>query len=155
MLLLPNINIQNINSLLSDAKLGAHLAAYISVLIIGVFEDCIEYLFVQRVHKTGDSEVENYIRRVIGDRFKNPEYSKISGLLKEFSEEYQKKFKARIAPDGSEATALESILGNKNSLAHVGTVKLQMTIREVDEYYQRLIPILEAVEYTLKQLSYY
>jgi len=133
-----------------DAKLGAHLAAYIAVLIIGVLEDCIEYLFSQRVHKTGDSEVENYIVKVIGDRFKNPNYGKISGLLGEFSDEYQKKFKARIASNGSEIISLDSLLSNKNSLAHMGTVKLQMTITEVNEYYQRLIPILEAVDYALK-----
>jgi len=130
----------------SDEKVGAHLAAYITVLISGVFEDCIEHLFTQRVHKTGDNEVESYVVKVIGERFRNPDYGVVSGLLKEFSPEYQQRFKDKVAHDGREATALESILGNKNSLAHIGTAKLEISIREADQYFHRVLPILEAIE---------
>lgn len=137
----------------SDEKVGAHLAAYITILIIGVFEDCIEHLFTQRVHKTGDVEVESYVVKVIGDRFRNPDYGAISGLLKEFSPEYQQKFRDKIAYDGKEATALESILSNKNSLAHCGTAKLEISIKEADEYFRRVIPILETIENILAQES--
>ena len=133
----------------SNEKLGAHLAAYISVLIVGVMEDCIEHLIAQRVGKTGDREIANYIRKVLGERFRNPEYGSISGLLKEFSEEYQQRFRQKIPHDGSESTALASIVGNKNSLAHVGIEKLQMSVDDVDSYYHRIIPILEVLEQIL------
>lgn len=130
----------------NDDKLGAHLAAYITILIIGVFEDCVEYLFTQRVRKTGDEQVENYVVKVISDRFKNPDHGAISGLLKEFSTNYQGQFKNEIAHDGKEATALESLLSNKNSLAHIGITNLVMSIKEVEEYFRRAIPILETLE---------
>ncbi len=129
-----------------DAKLGAHLAAYISVLILGVFEDCTEHLVIQRVGKTGDNEIGNYVNKVIGERFRNPDYGSISGLLGEFSTEYKAKFKKKIAHNGTEAVALQAIVDNKNSLAHVGTEKLQMTVSDVDGYYHRIIPILETLE---------
>lgn len=129
-----------------DDQVSAHFAAYITVLIMGVFEDCIEHLFAQRAHKAGDKEVGNYVVKVIGDRFKNPDYGAISGLLKEFSPDYQQKFKGKIAYSGKEATALESILGNKNSLAHAGTAKLEISIKEAEEYYLRALPILETLE---------
>lgn len=108
----------------TNYKLGAHFAAYATVVIIGVLEDCIGYLVAQRVAKSGDSEVENYVGKVVGERFRNPEYGSISGLLREFSEDYQKMFKSKFSHDGAEAVALESIVSNKNSLAHVGTAKL-------------------------------
>ncbi len=130
----------------TNEKLGAQLAAYISVLITGVIEDCVEYLFTQRVLKITDKEVEHYVLKVISERFRNPTYSSITGLLKEFSSDYQDIFKAKISHDGKEATALESVVDNKNSLAHIGTIKLQMTISEINDYYQRIIPILETVE---------
>lgn len=132
-----------------DAKLGAHLAAYISVLILGVLEDCIEHLVNQRVSKTNDNEIKHYIREVLHQRFRNPDYGAISGLLGEFSKEYKKAFADKITHNGMEATALQGILDNKNSLAHEGTDKLQMSVDDVDNYYHRIIPILEVLEQIL------
>jgi len=132
-----------------DAKLGAHLAAYISVLILGVLEDCIEHLVAQRIDKTGDKEIRNYISKVIGERFRNPDYGSISGLLGEFSTEYKTTFTHKIAHDGAEATALQGIVDNKNSLAHVGTSKLNLSVKDVQDYYSRITPVLEVLEQIL------
>ena len=148
---------KDIEDLLLDAanwsskneKLGAHLAAYISVLIIGMLEDCIEHLVEQRTGKTGDPEIQHYVTLVLGQRFKNPDHSSISGLLKEFSDEYQSAFKEKISYNGKEATDLKSILDNKNSLAHLGTRKLQMSIKDIDDYYRSIITLLETLEQIL------
>ncbi len=129
-----------------DEKLAAHFAAYITVLIVGVLEDCIEHVFSNRASKTGDKEVAQYIVKVVGDRFKNPDWGAISGLLKEFSEDYQLKFKDKIPHDSKEATALAAILDNKNSLAHTGTKKLEISVVDATDYYYRILPILEAIE---------
>jgi len=128
------------------SELSAHLAAYTSVIITGMLEDCIEYLVSQRVGKLNDNEIKNYVCCNINKHFRNADYSAISGLLKEFSSDYQKKFSEKIIPNGTEATALESIIGNKNSLAHFGTSKLEMTTKDIDEYYHRIIPVLEVLE---------
>lgn len=133
----------------NDPWLGANLAAYITVVISGVLEDCVEHLVALRVAKTGDNEIMNYVGKVVTDRFKNPDWSKISGMLKDFSEEYQRRFGELISHNGTEASALMSILANKNELAHVGTWKLEMTVREVGDYYRRIVPILEVLEQIL------
>ena len=132
-----------------DEKLGAHLAAYICVLILGVLEDCVEHLVAQRVDKTGDNEIRNYIVKVIGERFKNPDWGAISGLLGEFSQEYKRAFADKILHNGTEAGALQDVIINKNSLAHAGTSKLNLTVTDVDDYYRRVIPILEVLEQIL------
>ena len=133
----------------NNEKLGAHLAAYISVLTVGLLEDCIEHLVNQRVSKTNDNEIKHYVREVLHQRFRNPDYGAISGLLGEFSKEYKKAFADKITHNGMEATALQGILDNKNSLAHEGTDKLQMSVNDVDNYYHRIIPILEVLEQIL------
>lgn len=133
----------------NDEKLGAHLAAYICVLILGVLEDCVEHLVGQRVDKTGDNEIRNYVVKVIDERFRNPDWGKISGLLGEFSQEYKTIFTHKIAHDGTEAIALQGIVDNKNSLAHAGTSKLNLTVTDVDGYYRRVVPILEVLEQIL------
>jgi hypothetical protein len=129
-----------------DYKLGANLAAYVTVLIVGVVEDCIEHLVAQRARKTKDSEIEHYVVQSLEQGFRNPDHGKISGLLKMFSEDYQRKFRQRIPHDGKEAIALQSVVGNKNALAHAGTSNLQLTIKEVDNYYRDIKPILEVLE---------
>lgn len=129
-----------------DEKLGAHLAAYICVLVLGMLEDCVEHLVAQRVDKTGDSEIRNYIVKVIDERFRNPDWGKISGLLGEFSQEYKTAFTDKIPPHSTEADALRDIVTNKNSLAHTGTSKLNLTVTDVDGYYRRILPILVTLE---------
>lgn len=132
-----------------NEKLGAHIAAYISVMILGVLEDCTEHLVAQRVDKTGDSEIKNYITKVISERFRNPDWGAISGLLGEFSQEYKDTFAHKIAHDSKEATALQGIVDNKNSLAHVGTSKLNLSVKDVQGYYSRITPILASLEQIL------
>ena len=133
----------------NDSKLASHLAAYISVLIVGVVEDCIEYLIGARVKKTQDPEIHNYIVRVIAQRFRNPNYDKIAEMLNDFSKAYQETFKATIARDGSEADALQSLVDNKTALAHFGTTKLNLTLSDVKNYYRQSLTILETLEQIL------
>ena len=133
----------------TDPKLGAHLAAYISVLIVGIFEDCIENLVAVRVKKANDPEIHNYITRIIDQRFRNPDYQKISTMLFDFSDEYRASFKSKITPNGKEADSLQSLVDNKNALAHTGIASLTLTIGDVQSYYQHSMIILQELEQIL------
>lgn len=86
---------------------------------------------------------------MIGQRFKNPDYQKISAMLLDFSAAYRDTFKHSISPNGNEAGALKSLVDNKNSLAHVGTVKLNLTIGDVQGYYNQSMIILQTLEQIL------
>ena len=132
-----------------DDKLAANLAALLNVLIVGVIEDCIEYLIATRVKKTHDSEVEHYIVQTIHKRFRNPDHEAISGMLKEFSETYKRNFKEKIPGNSKEATSLKSLIDNKNSLTHKGTSNLSLTIKDVENYFNDVIRIVEALEQVL------
>jgi hypothetical protein len=133
----------------NDPELAAHLAAYVSVLVVGILEDCIENLVATRANKANDPEIFNYIIKIIGQRFRNPDYSKISQMLLDFSPAYQSTFKSMIAPNGREADALQSLVDNKNSLAHTGTVKLNLTIGDVQIYYNYSMRIIQTLEQIL------
>ena len=117
---------------LYDPALGAHLAAYLTVLITGLVEESIERLVRRRVEIIGDPEIVNFVSNAIDRQFRNPDYSTISGLLRQFSDMYQNSFRTKIPHDSSEAVALNSIIGNKNSLAHTGTAKLSLTVSDLD-----------------------
>jgi hypothetical protein len=119
---------------------------YICVLISGTFEDCIEHLVAQRAGRAGDAELRSYVVEEVNQRFRNPDHGTISRLLKQFSGSYQESFRAKVSHDSDAASALASIINNKNLLAHEGTSNLQLTLGDIDTYYRRSIPILEALE---------
>ena len=80
------------------------------------------------------------------ERFRNPDYNKICDLLATFSKEYKHRFSCRVKHDSSEAEALRSIIENRHSLAHEGTNKLNLSVKDMGDYYQRVTLILEALE---------
>ncbi|HUT67313.1 MAG TPA: HEPN domain-containing protein, partial [Dehalococcoidales bacterium] len=132
-----------------DDKLGAHLAAYICVTFLGVLEDCIENLIKERANKSKDPEILNFISSIVHQRFKNPDRSAICEILGLFSKEYRDKFSRIIKAHGPEKEALDNIVGNKNSLAHEGTSKLNLSVKDMNDYYKRVIPVIEAIEEVL------
>ena len=133
----------------SDSRLAAHVAGYLDVLIVGAVEDSIEHLIDKRGRKTGDIEIEEYVRSAVRGSFRNPDWGAIAALLGQMSAQYKADFRSRIPPDGSTARALDSLLANKNALAHVGSSNLHLTIPDVRGYFERLESLFEAIETVL------
>ena len=131
---------------ISNAKLGAYLAGYLTVVMTGVVEDCVEYLVGQRAARAQDLELRAFISKMAGEHFRNPDYAQIARFLRAFSESYRDNFSAKIPPNGSAASALNSVVDNKNSLGHVGIFKFQVTVGDMEDYYHRIIPLLETLE---------
>jgi len=128
----------------ADPELSAYLAGYLVVLISGVYEDCIEYLVNRRARKSSDPELESYVYNRTAQTFRNPDRSSVVGLLTQFSAAYKKQFNVTVGSDSMDA--LDSIVTNKNWLAHGETSKLQVTVADVQGYFQRSMPVLEALE---------
>jgi len=127
-----------------DPELSAYLAGYLVVLISGVYEDCIEHLVHTRASKSKDSQLMSYVDNRTDRTFRNPDTSSVVGLLGEFSKTYKERFNATVDPDSR--VALDSIVNNKNWLAHGETSKLQVTVADVRGYFQRSARVLEALE---------
>lgn len=130
----------------SDPKLGAHLATYANVIMLGMLEDCIEYMVTERARKSGDLEIVNYVSNHISQSFRNPNYSKICEVLGQFSDKYKSEFQDRIKHDSSAVEALNSIIKNKTNSAHLGLSNLNLSIDDANGYFLRVIPILEVLE---------
>ena len=129
-----------------DPSLGAHLATYINVYILGVLEESIELLLRERAHQPKDDCVANYICQDINDKFRNPRRQSIGEVLKKFNPDFSTAFYARFAQNCSEIKALDSINDIKRNLAHMGAYDLKLTLQDVEGYFNRVIPILEEIE---------
>lgn len=127
-----------------DPRLGAYLAGYITVLISGVVEDCIEHLVIQRAANTNDEQIRSFVQKAIDRRFRNPRSNDIATVLGMFSPDYRAEFQNAISDESS--SALGSIVSNRLSLAHRGSIIQQLTVRDVQNYFEKIIPILITVE---------
>lgn len=146
----------DISSLLEDSKvwaaaqpgssLDAHLATYIDVYILGVLEESIELLFRERAYLTKDDCVANYICQDIKQKFKNPKRQSIGELLKKFNPDFSNAFYTKFADKCSEMEALESINSIKQNLAHMGAYDLKLSLQDVENYFNRVLPIIEEIE---------
>ena len=129
-----------------DDRLGAHLGSYICVLLLGATEYSVEHLVSQRVSLLNDKEVADYVVKVLGERFRNPNWGTINGLLGEFSPDYKESWSKRFPVNEDVHEALLSIVGIKNDLAHRGTTALQVTLRDVEGYFNRVTLAVDEFE---------
>ena len=128
----------------ADSELGAYLADYISVLISGVVEDCIEHLVVQRASKANDPHLQEFVRSSIDLQFRNPRSRDISNVLARFGDDYRQRYQEKVSREAREA--LGSIVSNRIALAHVGEAQSYFTVNELRRYFQLIVGILEVVE---------
>ena len=128
----------------SDPGVGAYLAGYISVLISGVVEDCVEHLVVERARMSNDQQLQEFVRLSIDRQFRNPRSSDIAEVLAWFSSAYRDSYNRSVNRQAREA--LGSIVSNRMSLAHKGTPQLALTVSDVRGYFAHVVEILEVVE---------
>ena len=117
------------------------------MLLTGAIEDAIERIVSLRMESLGDSAVERYVIKVVAQRFRNPDWAAISGLLGEFSEEYKRAWSIRFPPGDRVDESLRSILAIKNALAHTGSMTLYVTLRDVQTYYDDVLPAVDELEH--------
>ena len=129
-----------------DDRLGAHLGSYICVLLLGTIEYSVEELVSERATSVGDGEVANYVTKVLGERFRNPDWGSINGLLGEFSAVYKESWANRFPANGEVGQALSSIVAIKNQLAHSGTSTLQVTLGDVQRYFEGVSRAIDEFE---------
>ena len=122
------------------------MSAYLTVVISGVYEDCIEHLFGERAAKAGDAELQYYVKTTLGERFRNPKYAKIIEMLSKFSPDYVKQLRGLVEEPAR--LGLDSIVDNKNLVAH-GSVS-NATLADVSKYYADAKALLDALEDVLK-----
>jgi histone H3/H4 len=125
-----------------NPELDGYLASYLTVLVSGAYEDCVEHLLSQRAAKTGDAEIANYIQTSVDRNFRNPNFKNILRLITAFSHQYAQELNARV--DSKATGAINSIVNNKNDIAHGRSATV--TIRDVENYHKRCMPIFEALE---------
>lgn len=129
-----------------DHRLQASLASYLVVLIAGYYEDSVEHLVEVRAGKSGDTDVQNFVRECVHRSFRNPNFEQINELIGHFSGSYKKALAELV--NAKARTAINSIVTQKNNLAHGKPVTV--TLGDVETYHNSSKPIFEALETLLE-----
>ena len=129
-----------------DVRLDAHFAAYACVLLSGAIEAAIERIISLKMRSLGDRETESYVIKVVGQRFRNPDWGAISGLLGDFGDAYKLSWASQFPSGSRTEDSLRSINSIKNSLAHTGSNSLHVTLRDVQSYLNNVLPAINHLE---------
>lgn len=125
-----------------DEKMLSMLSSYLCVLISGIYEDSVEYLFQQRAGKNGDTELSSLIQYLIDKQFRNPFYASIKDLVENLNPSFAVAIHNKAGMRGIEA--INSIVTNKNNLAHGKYA--EATFNDVKQYHESAKCIIEELE---------
>lgn len=126
----------------SNPLIDAYLARYLVVYISGVYEEIVETIFVDFAQKHCDRrELASYIRKSLSVSFRNPDTHNVKALVRKFEHRVLEPVLKNMAEQGA---ALDSIVNNKNTIAHGGSSRV--TLSEVIEYYEKSREYIEKID---------
>lgn len=99
----------------ADIKSQSYFAKYLVVYLCGIYEQCIEEIIGEAARRAGNNEIANLISSQMSNTFRNPSSQRVMDLLKQCSSQWRDTF---VALDQKHASALDSIVNNKNCIAH-------------------------------------
>lgn len=144
---LDNI-INIIDSLGQISRPSPYLSKYAIILASGTIESCFKIIIADflLLHTTNES-LSSFINNAIRETSKNPSYQNIINVLKGINRELSQKFKDKVGElEHKEQilSALESLVENRNSLAHGGSPTT--TASQVKNHFEYAIKVLIVLE---------
>jgi len=129
-----------------NTEIESILTKYLLVFICGAYETEIKNMVIKRAGKSGDKEVESFVKNTIRT-FSSLKIEEIrKNLLGRFSDAYRICFETKVC--GTEAeTRFTNIILNRHSLAHGG--QINMTFDELVESYYKAEVVLSRVDEAL------
>jgi hypothetical protein len=124
-----------------DPLTKAYLTYYLCVRVSGFIEDCVRTVFSDYVDANSKNSVKTFAIAKL-KKFPNPTWSAILALTKDFDENWAKQLKTNV--DNSCSDAVDSIVTNRNIIAHGGSSSI--TLNELEGYYRKAIQVIDELE---------
>ncbi len=128
-------------------EVESYLLAGVVLLIVSEYEELLESIFAERALECKDKQVANYIKGAISQKFRSPDFSKITETLNRFDEEYKKSFLREVENTEIHA-AWDNLMKARHFFVHKkGT--LNLTLHELQETYPKTKSMFEKVRSSL------
>jgi hypothetical protein len=129
-------SLTNVNPLIDS-----YFAKFLVVYICGVYEQTIENILAEfTAANSSRPEITNYVEKTLHRYFRNPDFSNLIKLIGTFSDTW----KDEINKLTSQGLALDSIVNNKNALAHGQSITI--TLNDIKQYYKESRLIIDTID---------
>ena len=99
--------------------LGSHLTQYLIVRMYRSFEEQLREIVINRVEKSGDNEIVNYVK-IDHKHFRGISTSDIQEkILRKFGQDRLKEFQKKVSKNNI-GQSYNSIISNRHSIVHSG-----------------------------------
>lgn len=124
-----------------DNELQSHLVRYICILTSGYLEIAIRSTYARYAQRAAPQRIAHFVHRSVV-RFQNPNMERILDITGRFSKEWRKQL--QVATEGELKDAVDSIVANRNNIAHGGGVGL--SYHQMKDYYNRASRVVSIIE---------
>lgn len=126
---------------LPEAEIQSHWSRYLCILVSGFLENSVEDCLTGYCTKRSDQAVANFVSAKLSS-FQNPSMSKILDLFGSFNPQW--KTAIEDATQGQLSDSVNSIVGNRNRIAHGESVSLSMG--SLQNYYNDAAKVVEILQ---------
>ena len=130
-----------------DDELKSHLANLVCIRVSGLVENFLK----TRISDYSDKKVPKPVSRYLSHKFAditNLKESKLRDTLGLFSTEWQEQFVMFIQDNQQLKASLDSIITNRNNIAHGQHVSL--TLKSVKQYYDDIKKVIKELDKIIK-----
>lgn len=128
-----------------EPEMMSHWARYLCILASGYLENAINYYFSEFARTKSHEYVSNYVKDTLKD-FMNPKMAKILALTESFSKEWKEKLESFV--EGERKDAIDSIVANRNNIAHGRQIGL--TVTRMKRYFDKSQEVVDFIKERVK-----
>jgi hypothetical protein len=126
-----------------DPELKSHWCRYLCVLVCGFLENSVEICLYEYARRRCDELTTNFVSAKL-QGFQNPRMGPILELLGSFNPEWKNSLEK--ATEGQLSDSVNSIVGNRNKIAHGESVSL--SLNSLTDYYKNALKVVVLLQRT-------
>ena len=119
----------------------SYFAKFLVVFICGIYEEAIETIINERMGRLNFPPVSKFIEKALRRWFRNPDISNIKKFVNDFDQSWGN---AIDQLSQQSKTVLDSIVQDKNSLAHGNTCNI--TLNDIVQFYRDSRVVIETLD---------
>jgi hypothetical protein len=124
-----------------DIEIQSHWARYLCVVVSGFLESSVRSLYASYGRRRSSPQIAKFVDSQL-KFFQNPKTEKILELAHSFDAAWEAEL--RLAAEGEPKDAIDSIVANRNNIAHGESVGI--TFARIRRYYESSLPLLELID---------
>jgi hypothetical protein len=128
-----------------DVEIQSDLASYLCVLVSGFVETAVAELAIEHCRSRSAPSVLGYASSQL-DRLQNLKSQKLVQVIGSFEKQWGVELSKFM--DGARKDALDSVVANRNKIAHGESVSLSLA--RITQYYEKVDEVIVFIEQLLK-----